>query len=63
MVAFLLWCLLLSVCWPLALLVAICAPFYWVFRFGLATTLAVAEGAVRAVWAIICWPFRVLARL
>jgi len=26
---FLLWCLLLAVCWPLALLAAILAPFIW----------------------------------
>jgi hypothetical protein len=26
---FLLWCLLLVVCWPLALLAAVLAPFVW----------------------------------
>ncbi len=26
---FLLWCLLLAVCWPLALLAAVLAPFVW----------------------------------
>ena len=28
-VVFLLWCLLLAVCWPLALLVVVLAPLIW----------------------------------
>lgn len=29
MAAFILWCILLVLCWPLALLVAILAPLLW----------------------------------
>lgn len=29
MAAFILWCILLVLCWPLALLVAILAPIFW----------------------------------
>ena len=31
MIAFLLWCLLFIVCWPLALLALILYPFVWLF--------------------------------
>jgi len=52
MVKFLLWCILLVLCWPLALLALILLPFRLV---GIAV-----GGALALVSAIIFLPFRVL---
>ena len=60
MAAFLLWCLLLIVCWPLALLALILYPFVWLillpFRLmGIAVT-----GVFELLRAILLLPVRVL---
>lgn len=60
MVTFLLWCILLVLCWPLAILALIIYPIVWLgllpFRLvGIAVT-----GALELVRAIIFLPARVL---
>ena len=60
MAAFLLWCLLLVVCWPLALLALVLYPFVWLillpFRLmGIAVT-----GVFELLRAILLLPVRVL---
>lgn len=60
MVTFLLWCILLVLCWPLALLALILYPIVWLvllpFRLvGIAVT-----GALDLVRAIIFLPARIL---
>lgn len=60
MVAFLLWCLLLVLCWPLALLALILYPIVWLlllpFRvFGIAV-----GGALALLAALLMLPARVL---
>ena len=60
MVKFLLWCILLVLCWPIALLALIAFPFIWLlllpFRFlGIAV-----GGALALVTALIMLPARVL---
>jgi hypothetical protein len=60
MVAFLLWCLLLVLCWPLALLALILYPIVWLFllpfrAFGIAV-----GGALSLLAAILMLPARVL---
>lgn len=60
MTGFLLWCVLLVFCWPLALLALILYPLIWLlllpFRFvGIAV-----GGALELLRAIICLPARVL---
>jgi uncharacterized membrane protein YgaE (UPF0421/DUF939 family) len=59
-VKFLLWCILLVLCWPIALLALIAFPFIWLlllpFRFlGIAV-----GGALALVTALIMLPARVL---
>jgi hypothetical protein len=60
MAAFILWCILLVLCWPIALLALIAYPFIWLlllpFRiFGIA-----AEGVLGLVRGILLLPVRVL---
>jgi hypothetical protein len=60
MVAFLLWCLLLVLCWPLALLALILYPIVWLlllpFRaFGIAV-----GGVLALLAALLMLPARVL---
>ena len=60
MVKFLLWCILLVLCWPLALLALVLYPFVWLillpFRiFGIAV-----GGVLALLAAIILLPARVL---
>ncbi|MBI1940060.1 MAG: hypothetical protein HYS33_00975 [Acidobacteria bacterium] len=61
MLNFLLWCILLVLCWPLALLALILYPIVWVllipFRLlGIAVT-----GVLEFIRALILLPARVLA--
>jgi len=60
MLKFLLWCILLVLCWPLALLALLLYPFIWLlllpFRIlGIAVT-----GVFELLGAIIMFPARVL---
>lgn len=57
---FLLWCLLLAVCWPLALLVLFLAPLVWLIALPF-RLLGVAVGAVFAlIKALLYLPARLL---
>ena len=60
MIKFLLWCILLVLCWPLALLALVLYPLVWIvllpFRIvGIAVT-----GVLELLWAIVTLPSRVL---
>jgi hypothetical protein len=62
MTKFLLWCILLILCWPVALLALVLYPFIWLlllpFRIlGIAVT-----GVFELLGAIIMFPARVLRR-
>ena len=60
MLAFLLWCILFVVCWPLALLALVAFPFVWLLLLPF-RLLGVAVGGVLAlVTAVIFLPVRVL---
>jgi hypothetical protein len=60
MVKFLLWCLLLVVCWPLALLAAILYPFVWLLLLPFRIVGIAVGGALELVAAIIFLPVRLL---
>jgi hypothetical protein len=57
---FLLWCILLVLCWPLALVALVLYPLVWLpFRIvGIAV-----GGALELVWAIVTLPARLLRAL
>ena len=50
---FLLWCLLLVVCWPLALLAAILAPFIWLVALPFPSDFRLLGVCVQATFALI----------
>ena len=61
MVAFLLWCLLLVVSWPLALLALVLYPFVWLLLLPFRLVGIVVEGALGLVRGIVTLPARLLA--
>jgi hypothetical protein len=60
MIAFLLWCLLFVVCWPLALLAAVLYPIVWLLLLPFRILGIAVHGALELVAAIIFLPVRVL---
>ena len=60
MVKFLLWCILLVLCWPVALLALIAFPFVWLLLLPFRLVGIAVGGALALVTAIIFLPVRVL---
>ncbi|HKE27379.1 MAG TPA: hypothetical protein VKB88_33720 [Bryobacteraceae bacterium] len=60
MVKFLLWCILLVLCWPLALAALILYPLVWLLLLPFRVVGIAVEGALGLVWAIVTLPVRVL---
>jgi len=58
--AFILWFLLLAVCWPLALLALILYPIVWVCLLPFRLLGVAVEGVLQTVRAIVLLPARVL---
>lgn len=63
MVKFLLFCILLVVCWPLALLALILYPFVWVIMLPFRLVGIVITGVFELVGAIFLFPVRILQRV
>ena len=61
MVKFLLWCLLLVVCWPLALLALILYPLVWLLLIPFRLIGIAVEGVLGLIRSIVMLPARVLA--
>jgi hypothetical protein len=60
MTKFLLWCLLLVLCWPLALLALVLYPFVWLLMLPFRLAGIAVEGVLGLVSAIVLLPVRVL---
>ena len=60
MVKFLLWCILLILCWPLALLALIAYPFVWLLLIPFRIVGIAVGGVLELVRGIIFLPARVL---
>jgi len=60
MIKFLLWCLLLVFCWPLALLALILYPIVWLLLLPFRIVGIAVEGVLQLVSAIIFLPARLL---
>jgi hypothetical protein len=60
MTKFLLWCLLLILCWPLALLAIIAYPIVWLLLLPFRLAGIAVHGALSLVEALILLPARVL---
>jgi hypothetical protein len=63
MFTFLLWCLLLVVCWPLAIAALFAYPIAWLILLPFRIVGIAVEGALRLVWSIVTLPFFVVRRL
>ena len=63
MVKFLLWCILLVLCWPLALVALVLYPLVWLALLPFRLVGIAVEGVLGLVWAVITLPARVLRAL
>ena len=60
MTKFLLWCLLLFLCWPLALIALVAYPIVWLLLLPFRVVGIAVGGALALVWAVVTLPVRVL---
>ena len=60
MLKFLLWCILLVLCWPLALLALVLYPIVWIALIPLRLLGVAVDGALALVRAVIFLPARLL---
>lgn len=60
MLTFLLWCLLLVVCWPLAFLALVAYPFIWLLLLPFRIVGIAVGGVLELIWAIVTLPARAL---
>jgi len=63
MFTFLLWFLLLVLCWPLALIALLLYPFMWLLLLPFRILGIAVEGALKLVWAVVTLPFMLVRRL
>ena len=60
MLKFLLWCILLVLCWPIALFALVIYPFVWLLLLPFRIVGIAVGGALQLVWALITLPACVL---
>jgi hypothetical protein len=60
MIKFLLWCILLVLCWPLALLALVLYPIVWLLLLPFRLIGIAVEGVLELVRAVIFLPARLL---
>jgi hypothetical protein len=59
-VKFLLWCILLLLCWPLALIGLVLYPLVWLLLLPFRLAGIAVGGALSLVWALVTLPARLL---
>jgi hypothetical protein len=59
-VKFLLWCILLVLCWPLALVALVLYPLVWLLLLPFRMVGIAVGGALALVWALVTLPARLL---
>jgi hypothetical protein len=60
MIKFLLWCILLVFCWPLALLALVLYPLVWLLLLPFRIVGIAVEGVLELVWGLVTLPARLL---
>ncbi len=60
MFAFLLWCILLVLCWPLAVVALIVYPLVWLLLLPFRIVGIAVEGVLDLAWAVVTLPARLL---
>lgn len=63
MFTFLLWCVLLVMCWPLALAALFIYPIVWLILLPFRIVGIAVGGALHLVWSIVTLPVFVMRRL
>ena len=63
MLTFVLWCILLVFCWPIALLAFLLYPFVWLLLLPFRLVGIAVDGVLKLVWAIITLPVRLASSL
>jgi hypothetical protein len=63
MIAFLLWCILFVLCWPLALAALVLYPIVWLILLPFRIVGFAVSGVLELVWAIVTLPFTVIRRI
>jgi len=63
MLAFLLWCILFVLCWPLAIAALILYPIIWLILLPFRLIGIAVGGALSLVWGIVTLPFRLIRRI
>lgn len=61
MAAFLLWCILLVICWPVALLALVLYPIVWLFLLPFRIVGIAVKGVLELLWAAVTLPARLLS--
>jgi len=60
MVKFLLWCILLVVCWPVAILALLLYPVVWLLVLPFRLVGVAVDGVIQLVWGLVTLPGRLL---
>jgi len=62
-IKFLLWCILLILCWPVAILALILYPIAWLVLLPFRLLGIVVRGVLEIVWALVTLPALLLRKL
>lgn len=63
MASFLLWVLLLLICWPVALLALILYPIFWLLLLPFRILGIAVDGVLQLIWALFTLPARLVNRI
>jgi hypothetical protein len=61
MLTFVLWCILLVLCWPIALLALVLYPVVWLLLLPFRIVGIAVDGVLKLVWAIVTLPARLVS--
>lgn len=63
MLTFVLWCILLVLCWPVAFIALVLYPVVWLLLLPFRLVGIAVGGVLALVWALVTLPFLVVRRL
>ncbi len=63
MLTFLLWCILLVFCWPLAIIALVLYPIVWLLLLPFRILGIAVDGVLDLIWAIFTLPGRLVKKL
>lgn len=63
MLTFLLWCILLFFCWPLAIIALVLYPLIWLLLLPFRILGFAVEGVLDFIWALFTLPGRLMRKL